>query len=98
MIFDCWTPAANRGRGHYAAAIRQAAAALRREGRTPWIFSAAGNRSSLRGILKAGFEYRFSLIRRRRFGRAVITRHDNTAAIPRRATSRVPADLLEKTG
>jgi len=23
MIFDCWTPSADRGRGHYATAIRQ---------------------------------------------------------------------------
>ena len=76
MIFDCWTPVSHRGHGHYAAAIGQAAANLRREHRTAWIFSAAGNVSSLRGILKAGFEYRFSLVRRRRFGHATITRYD----------------------
>ncbi len=80
MIFDCWTPAADRGRGHYAAAIRQAAANLRRENRPAWIFSGAKNVSSLRGILKAGFEYRFSLVRRSRFGRATVTRHDTTTA------------------
>ena len=76
MIFDCWTPVSHRGHGHYAAAIRQAAANLRREHRSAWIFSAAGNVSSLRGIWKAGFEYRFSLVRRRRFGHATITRYD----------------------
>jgi len=81
MIFDCWTPAADRGHGHYAAAIRQAAVNLRREGRTAWIFSGARNVSSLRGILKAGFTYRFSLVRRSRLGRATITRHDTTTAI-----------------
>lgn len=81
MIFDCWTPVADRGRGHYAAAIRQAAANLEREGRTAWIFSAAGNASSLQGILKAGFEYRFSLVRRRRLGRSTITRQESTSAI-----------------
>ncbi len=78
MIFDCWTPAADRGHGHYAAAIRQAALNLRREGRTAWIFSGAKNTSSLRGILKAGFTYRFSLVRRRRLGRASITRQVTT--------------------
>ncbi len=81
MIFDCWTPAADRGRGHYATAIRQAAINLCQENRTAWIFSGANNVSSLRGILKAGFAYRYSLIRRRRFGRATITRHDTTTAI-----------------
>jgi CelD/BcsL family acetyltransferase involved in cellulose biosynthesis len=90
MIFDCWTPAAYRGRGHYATAIRQAAANLRREGRTAWIFSGASNPSSLRGILKAGFEYRFSLVRDCRLGRATVTRRDTTTAISLpRPTSRV---------
>ena len=78
MIFDCWTPTADRGHGHYATAIRQAAANLQREGRAAWIFSGARNAQSLRGISKAGFVYRFSLIRRSRFGRATVTRQDAT--------------------
>ena len=45
------------------------------------IVSAAGNASSLRGILTAGFEYRFSLVRRRRLGRSTITRQESTSAI-----------------
>jgi CelD/BcsL family acetyltransferase involved in cellulose biosynthesis len=81
MIFDCWTPAADRGHGHYVTAIRQAAASLLREGRSAWIFSGANNTSSLHGILKAGFVYRFSLVRRRRLGRSTITRQDTTTAI-----------------
>ena len=81
MIFDCWTPAADRGRGHYAAAIRLAAANLRNQGRPAWIFSGASNVSSLRGILKAGFQYRFSLFRRTKFGHSVTTRQLTTAAI-----------------
>ena len=81
MIFDCWTPTSDRGRGHYATAIRRAAMNLRHENRTAWIFSGASNLSSLRGIVKAGFNYRYSLVRRRRFGRATVTRHDTTAAI-----------------
>jgi CelD/BcsL family acetyltransferase involved in cellulose biosynthesis len=67
MIFDCWTPTAQRGLGSYATAIRLAAAYLRRQQRQAWIFSAAKNESSLRGILRAGFVYRFSLVRSRRF-------------------------------
>jgi CelD/BcsL family acetyltransferase involved in cellulose biosynthesis len=81
MIFDCWTPLADRGRGHYATAIRQAAAQLPRENKTAWIFSGATNASSLKGILKAGFIYRFSLVCRRKFGRAVTTRQLATAAV-----------------
>jgi CelD/BcsL family acetyltransferase involved in cellulose biosynthesis len=81
MIFDCWTPTADRGRGHYATAIRQAAASLRQEHKTAWIFSGANNVASLRGISKAGFAYRYSLVRRRRFGRATVTRHHTTTAI-----------------
>jgi CelD/BcsL family acetyltransferase involved in cellulose biosynthesis len=81
MIFDCWTPIADRGHGHYAAAIRQAARNLQRQNRPAWIFSAAKNISSVQGILKAGFAYRFSLVRRRRFGRATISRHETTTAI-----------------
>ncbi|MGA7219739.1 MAG: GNAT family N-acetyltransferase [Candidatus Sulfotelmatobacter sp.] len=81
MIFDCWTPLANRGHGHYTAAIGIAAAALQREGRPAWIFSGATNRSSLRGILHAGFVYRFSLLQRSKLGRSTTTRRDTTSAI-----------------
>ena len=81
MIFDCWTPSSGRGRGYYAQAIRQAAVELRQAGRPAWIFSGATNRSSLRGVLKAGFHYRFSLVRRTKFGRAVITRKQTTNVI-----------------
>jgi hypothetical protein len=87
MIFDCWTPAGDRGRGYYASAIRQAAAKLLRENKAAWIFSGANNVSSLRGIRKAGFAYRFSLVRRSHFGRAIITRHGSTAAVDDAVTS-----------
>jgi CelD/BcsL family acetyltransferase involved in cellulose biosynthesis len=81
MIFDCWTSPANRGRGYYATAIRAAAADLQGQGRKAWIFSGASNSSSLRGILHAGFVYRFSLVRRNRFGHATVTRQETTTAI-----------------
>jgi CelD/BcsL family acetyltransferase involved in cellulose biosynthesis len=80
VIFDCWTPSADRGRGHYASAIRQAADTLLRENRAPWIFCGAGNTSSVRGIWKAGFAYRFSLVRRRRLGSSVVTRQGTSSA------------------
>ena len=98
MIFDGWTPAAQRGRGYFAAAIRQTADHLRGEGRTAWIFSVAGNAASLRGILNGGFVYRFSLIRHCRFTRSIVTRRDTTTAIPLRQLPELAANVLEKTG
>jgi hypothetical protein len=68
LIFDCWTPIAYRGRGYYAQAISSLARALTHEGRNPWIFSAATNFASLRGIEQAGFQPRYSLVRRRAIG------------------------------
>jgi CelD/BcsL family acetyltransferase involved in cellulose biosynthesis len=73
MIFDCWTPKAERGRGRYAEAIRRAASKLRREGRAAWIFSGATNTASVRGVLKAGFQYRFSFVRRTLLGHANVS-------------------------
>jgi CelD/BcsL family acetyltransferase involved in cellulose biosynthesis len=65
LIYDCWTPAAARGRGYYSAAISAVASRLTEKGRESWIFTATSNRSSLRGIEKSGFVPQFSLVRRR---------------------------------
>ncbi len=61
MIFDCWTPPANKGMGYYAAALRRAARMILENARRPWIFASASNRHSQRGIVNAGFTYRYSL-------------------------------------
>lgn len=76
MIFDCWTPEAYRGRGIYAAAIRLAAAHLQKQQRQVWIFSAAKNESSIRGIVKAGFVQRFSLVRGRSLLHSKLSRRE----------------------
>ena len=68
MIFDCWTPARFRRLGYYPLAIRLAASELQKNGKKAWIFCAATNTPSIQGILKAGFTYRFSLVRRRKLG------------------------------
>ena len=81
MIFDCWTPARFRGLGYYSAAIRQAATDLRNKGKKIWIFCGASNRPSVRGILKAGFAYRHSLVRTRRFGWSTVVRRDRSPAM-----------------
>ncbi|HET9407613.1 MAG TPA: GNAT family N-acetyltransferase [Candidatus Sulfotelmatobacter sp.] len=65
MIFDCFTPPAARGRGYFAQTIAVLADQLRAEGKLPWIFGAAANESSLRGIRKSSFRYRYCLGRKR---------------------------------
>ncbi len=65
MIFDCYTPFSSRGRGFFGQAITALAEQSRLRGKAPWIFSAATNQASLRGIEKTGFTQRFSLWRRK---------------------------------
>ena len=67
LLFDCWTPVAARGHGYYPRAIGLIANQVRSAGKRPWIFSAATNTASVRGIEKAGFERRYSLVRRKVF-------------------------------
>jgi CelD/BcsL family acetyltransferase involved in cellulose biosynthesis len=67
MIFDCFTPAAVRGCGFFARAIAALAEQLDSEGKAPWIFGAATNQASLRGIEKSGFAHKFSLGRKKIF-------------------------------
>lgn len=65
MLFDCWTPIAWRGHGYYAEAVALIAERVKKEGKAPWIFSAARNSSSMRGLEKSGFQRRYSLVRKR---------------------------------
>jgi len=67
MIFDCFTPPTARGRGFFATAISILARDLHTLKRSPWIFAAATNLASRRGIEKAGFACEFSLANRRLF-------------------------------
>ena len=80
MIFDCWTPAATRGHGYYGAAIRLLAQRVLREGGQPWIFSAATNQASIRGIEKSGFTKRYSMICSRTLGWQNVKRIHSRAA------------------
>ena len=66
LLFDCWTPASERGRGHYGLCASLVALRMFEARRRPWIFSAATNVSSLRGLEHAGFVRRFSLVRKKR--------------------------------
>jgi CelD/BcsL family acetyltransferase involved in cellulose biosynthesis len=67
MIFDCFTPPGARGRGFFPAAISLLAHDLHAMEKSPWIFAAATNLASRRGIEKAGFAHEFSLGNRRFF-------------------------------
>lgn len=68
MLFDCWTPPEWRGHGYYGQAVSRIAGRLRERGKRPWIFSAASNTASVRGLEKAGFQRRYSLVRERLLG------------------------------
>src|SRR5215472_544334 len=67
MIFDCFTPPTIRGHGFFPAAISILAHHLHALRKSPWIFAAATNVASRRGVEKAGFVYKFSLGSRRVF-------------------------------
>jgi CelD/BcsL family acetyltransferase involved in cellulose biosynthesis len=67
VIYDCWTPPALRGQNLYSNAISHTAELLASEGRVPWIFSAAENRASIRGIEKSGFRRQGVLVQNKHF-------------------------------
>lgn len=65
LLFDCWTPPAVRGHGYYGQTVALVAKLMQKNGKKPWIFSAASNVASTRGLEKAGFQQRYSLVRQR---------------------------------
>jgi CelD/BcsL family acetyltransferase involved in cellulose biosynthesis len=67
LIFDCWTPVDLRGQGNYIRALPLVAEAVLNSGKRPWIFSATGNPSSIKGIQRAGFVARFSITHKKKF-------------------------------
>jgi CelD/BcsL family acetyltransferase involved in cellulose biosynthesis len=67
LLFDCWTPGSQRGRGHYGRCTSLVAAQVLERGQQPWIFSAATNVRSVHGLEDAGFATRFSLVRKKRW-------------------------------
>jgi CelD/BcsL family acetyltransferase involved in cellulose biosynthesis len=80
MLFDCWTPVTLRGRGHYGQAIELIADRAEAAGKRPWIFSAATNAASVRGLSKAGFEKRYSLLRKKVLWWQRVTGHPAVSA------------------
>jgi CelD/BcsL family acetyltransferase involved in cellulose biosynthesis len=80
LIFDCWTPGSERGNRYYPRALSMLAEQLSVSGSAPWIFSASENWLSRRGILTAGFEFQFSLIRKRWFFKRCLSRSSSGTA------------------
>lgn len=68
VLFDCWTPPGAQGHGYYGQTVELIAERVRSTGRRSWIFSAASNVASIRGLEKTGFQRRYSLVRRRFLG------------------------------
>jgi len=91
MLFDCWTPTRMRGHGYYGQTIGLMAKLMREQGKEPWIFSAATNGASISGLKKAGFQRRYSLVRRRLFGFQWI--RGNTPKQTESATAEVSASV-----
>jgi len=54
-----------RGRGYYAQAIELIAEKMKANGKQTWIFCAATNVAAVHGLSKAGFEKRYSLLRKK---------------------------------
>jgi CelD/BcsL family acetyltransferase involved in cellulose biosynthesis len=69
ILFDCWTPPVIRKQGYYEHAIELISSRIRSRGKRPWVFSVVGNVASTRGIERAGFQRRYSLMRQRVLGR-----------------------------
>ena len=92
MIFDCWTPHAVRGHGHYAQTVEALARLIEARGKRAWIFSATENASSIRGLQQTNFTRRYSLIRRRLCGWQWIKGGTSASIAMPREISTDPAD------
>jgi CelD/BcsL family acetyltransferase involved in cellulose biosynthesis len=66
MLFDCWSPA--HGHACMGRTISLIADRMREKGKKPWIFNTASNVFSVQDLEKAGFQLRYSLVRRRVLG------------------------------
>jgi len=65
ILFDSWTPVAQRGKGYYAPTLALVSERIHQQGKRAWGFSAATNTSSIRGLEKMGFPRRFTVVRRK---------------------------------
>jgi CelD/BcsL family acetyltransferase involved in cellulose biosynthesis len=63
LLYDAWTPVSARGKGIYPVVVSLLAQHVRSQGLEPWIYVESSNRSSRRGLAKAGMSVRNRLIR-----------------------------------
>jgi CelD/BcsL family acetyltransferase involved in cellulose biosynthesis len=83
LLFDCWTPQSERGQGFYGVSAAMAAGALLADGKSPWIFTAASNESSLRGLRRLGIIESFTLVREKSlFATRILKRDSSTSRHP----------------
>ncbi|HEY6337925.1 MAG TPA: GNAT family N-acetyltransferase [Candidatus Sulfotelmatobacter sp.] len=68
VLFDCWTPLVEQGKGHFVSAAGLIADKMRRAGKRLWTFSTAADTATIREIETAGFQRRYSLVRQKVFG------------------------------
>ena len=68
MLFDCWTPPSASGQACYERAIDLIADRMRQRRKKLWTFSSKEGVSSVQRLEKAGFQRRYSLVRRRASG------------------------------
>lgn len=91
LVFDCWTPTALRGQKYYSRAIELIGGRIQASGKQPWIFGASSNIASVRGIERAGFRRRYSLISHRLLTWHKIKRVDS--ALSHEAAAEVSAQV-----
>lgn len=68
VLFDCWTPLRGRGDAAIGQLSRLVAERMREEGKKTWMFGAASNTSLIQQLEAAGFQPRYSVLRRQVLG------------------------------
>ena len=81
VLFDSWTPISQRDRGYYSPTLWLAAARVQQQGKSAWVFSAATNTSSVRGLEKLGLPLRFSIVRHKVLWWQRLSRHNRESAM-----------------
>lgn len=68
ILFECWTPTGARGHEYHGQLIRLVAQRMRERGKKVWISGTGSDVASIRELEKAGFQKRYTLVRRRFLG------------------------------
>jgi CelD/BcsL family acetyltransferase involved in cellulose biosynthesis len=74
MLFDSWPPIGTHSEASYRRMIGLIAERMREKGKKLWIFRAGIDLTSIQDLEKAGFQLRYSLVRRRALGWQTVRR------------------------